>query len=123
MRQRKEPEVNLLHKLRITRSSTVETPFASCCIFEIEPNFAIVTDVEVSKEHRRKGHGTHLVQKVVESCGQKQLFVSSVPESEGFWKKVGCTQVDFDGLPTVIKSKLDVWGHKFYKQFVLQPSK
>lgn len=102
------------------KSQTIQTDFAYCRIFEIEPDFAIVTDVEVHVDHRRRGYGTRLIHFIKEICNGKKLLMSSVPESEIFWQKMGAQEIDFEDLPSTVKSKLDVWGHKLYKQFVLQ---
>ena len=95
----------------------VRFQYASCCVFMIEPEFAIVTDVEVQHRHQKKGYGTRLVDKVKKAYASKRLFFSSVPESEGFWQKMGCREVGFNELPCVVRSRLDIWQHKNYKQF------
>jgi GNAT superfamily N-acetyltransferase len=74
----------------------------------------------VEEEYRGRGLGRALVETVKQRYMCRKMYLSSVPESEGFWEKVGAKRVEFNDLPVVIRSHLDSWKHRVFKPFILE---
>ena len=100
----------------VINGTRVDGENAFCYVFCLEPNYAIITDFIVDESFRNKGFGRRLIHKLKQTHTGHTFFCSSEVEAEPFWKKVAQV-VHFSDLPVVVRSQMDNWNHKNFKQF------